>query len=206
MKHQQPMAAIALLLATSITVFSNPSFEEKQRNRLKMLRTEAARNMSLTPLDHAYLHAHKLLGGDHPCSQFFGGNASRQILDELVIRLRTGLIDNSRIGIRMSGGFTSLVEPQEGISYRIFEHAEINRIGAFYKSKVLPADPYVPNVGSFRPNTREARVLILLHELAHMIKGRGGSWLIPDDGDNPELSRQNTERVESRCGQQIRAL
>jgi hypothetical protein len=106
----------------------------------------------------------------------------------------------------MSGPFTILVEPREEISYRLFEHAEINRAGAFYKSKVFPDEPVVPNVGTFRPNTREARTLILLHELAHLIRGRNGSWLIPDDGASAQLSRANTEIIEARCGKQLRAL
>jgi hypothetical protein len=106
----------------------------------------------------------------------------------------------------MSGSFISLVEPQEGMPYRLFELAEINSFGAFYRSKTFPAEPFVPNVGSFRPNTKEARVLILLHELAHLIKGSDGNWLIPDDGNSPPLSRINTLTVESKCGLQIRTL
>lgn len=106
----------------------------------------------------------------------------------------------------MSGTFTSLVEPHEGIAYRLFEQSEINSLGAFYRAKTFPSEPSVPNMGSFPPNTREARVIILLHELAHLIKDEHGAWLIPDDGDRPQISRRNTLTIESRCGQQIRAL
>ena len=202
----RPLLAIALLLATAMSGFGNSLSEEKQRSRLQALRTEDVKNMHLTPLDRAYLDTYALLSGHNQCSQFFVGSGSRQVLDELVIRLRIQLMTDRRIGIRMSGTFTSLVEPQEGISYRLFEQAEINSIGAFYRSKTFPAEPLVPNMGSFRPNTREARVLILLHELAHLIKGRDGRWLIPDDGNDAQLSRSNTLTVESKCGQQIRAL
>ena len=201
----QPLLAIALLLTTSMSGFGNPLSEEKQRSRLQALRTEDLRNMHLTPLDRAYLDTYAMLSGHNQCSQFFAGSGSRQVLDELVIRLRMRLISDSRIGIRMSGTF-SLVELYGGISYRLFDQAEINSIGAFYKSKTFPAEPLVPNMGSFRPNTREARVLILLHELAHLIKGTDGKWLIPDDGNDAQLSRSNTLTVESKCGQQIRAL
>jgi len=186
--------------------FGNPLSEQKQRSRLQALRTEDVKNMHLTPLDRAYLDTYAMLSSHNQCSQFFAGSGSRQVLDELVIRLRIRLMSDSRIGIRMSGTFTSLVEPQEGISYRLFELAEINSIGAFYKAKTFPAEPLVPDMGSFRPNTREARALILLHELAHLIKGRDGKWLIPDDGNDAQLSRSNTMTVESKCGQQIRAL
>jgi hypothetical protein len=106
----------------------------------------------------------------------------------------------------MAGFFDTYVVSESEVTYRIFEVAEINTAGPFYKSKTFPAEPFVPDVGSFRPNTREARVLILLHELAHLIKGRDGRWLIPDDGGNVSLSRQNTLTVESRCGRQIRRL
>jgi hypothetical protein len=201
----QPLLATALLLTTSMSGFGNPLSEEKQRSHLQALHKEDVKNMHLTPLDRAYLDTYAMLSDDNQCSQFFAGTGSRQVLDELVIRLRIRLMSDSRIGIRMSGTFI-LVEPQEGIPYRLFDQAEINSIGAFYKSKSFPAEPLVPNMGSFRPNTREARVLILLHELAHMIKGTDGRWLIPDDGNDAQLSRSNTLTVQSKCGQQIRAL
>ena len=207
MKHQQPLLAIALLLATSLTTLGSPLFEDEQRNRLKALRTRSVERIHLTPLDRAYLDAYELLGFDRQCGQFFGGNTARQILDEFVIRLRTRRLNNSLIGLQMSGTFTiTLVEPNEGVSYRLFERVEINSIGAFYRSKVSPADAFVPNVGSFRPNSREARALMLLHELAHLIRGRDGKWLIPDDGDSAALSSLNTLTLETRCGQQLRAL
>jgi hypothetical protein len=201
-----PLLAIALLLAIATSGLGKSLFEEKQRSRLQTLRTAKVKNMSLTPLDRAYLDTYRVLSDDNQCREFFGGKGSRQVLDELLIRLRIQLITDSRIGIRMSGTFTSLVEPTEGLAYRLFERAEINSFGAFYRSKTFPADPFVPNMGSFRPNTKEARVLILLHELAHLIKGRDGMWLIPDDGNNPQRSRINTLTVESKCGEQIRAL
>jgi hypothetical protein len=116
------------------------------------------------------------------------------------------LIRDARMGLIMSGPSTNISNSQTGISYRLFANAEINTIGPFYRAKVRPEDPPIPNVGSFLPNTREARVLILLHELAHLIKSNDGTWLINDDGGNAELSKQNTQRVESRCGREIRAL
>ena len=144
--------------------------------------------------------------GDNQCGEFFGGHGSRLILDELVIRLREQTIIDTKIAIRMSGTFTSMVEPHEGTAYRVFEQSEINSRGAFYRSKTFPSEPSVPKMGSFAPNTREARVIILLHELAHLIKDRKGMWLIPDDGGSPKISRLNTMTIESSCGQQIRSL
>ncbi|MEP6912853.1 MAG: hypothetical protein ABI923_08875 [bacterium] len=206
MKPQRHWLAIALLLATSVTAFSNLSSEERQRERLRVLRTEAFKQTNLTPLDRAYLDAFTLLDQKEMCGEFFGGSTSQLALDELVIKLRNQPINDNGIGIRMSGLFTCYVNSQGRTSYRLFEKAELNIAGPFYNSKTRPEDLFVARIGSFPANTRWARVLILLHELAHLITGRNGTWLIPDDGGNPELSRQNTLTIESRCGEQIRAL
>ncbi len=205
MKIAKHLFAIALLLSTSVSGFGGVSSEQR-REHLRMLRTEASRKVSLTPLDRAYLDAFKVLGQQNTCSQFFGGGAAQDVLEELVIELREERMNEATIGIRMSGPFTSFAKVGEGISYRLFARAELNTEGPFCKAKVFAAEPFVPNVGSFQPNTREVRVLILLHELAHLIQGRNGTWLIPDDGGNPQLSSRNTSTVESRCGVQIRNL
>jgi hypothetical protein len=128
------------------------------------------------------------------------------ILDEFVIRLRAQTILDTRIGLRMSGRFIIRLEPNENIEYRLFEFIHLNTVGPFFRAKAFPSETYVPKMGTFAPNTRGARALIMLHELAHLIKRRDGSWLIPDDGQNVQLSRINTMTVEARCGEQIRAL
>ena len=205
MKCQRQLFAIALLLSTSVSGFGGVSSEQK-REHLRMLRTEAFRKVSLRPLDRAYLDAFTILGQQNACSEFFGGEAAQEVLEELVIELREERMNDARIGIRMSGPFTLFARSERHISYRLFAGAALNTAGPFCKSKVFAAEPFVPNVGSFQPNTREVRVLILLHELAHLIQGRNGAWLIPDDGDRPQLSRQNTSTVESVCGKEIRAF
>src|SRR4030095_10704973 len=199
----EPLLAIALLVATAVSGLGKSLSEEKQRSRLQALRTADVKKMHLTPLDRAYLDTYMLLSGDNQCTEFFAGSVSRLVLNELVIKFRIRLISDNRIGVRMFGAFTNFVEPEDRIAYRLFEQAEINSGGAFYSSKTFPSQPRVPNMGSFRPNTREARVLILLHELAHLIKGRDGLWLIPDDGNNPQLSDLNTQTIESECGRYI---
>lgn len=206
MKVQQTIISATLVLVIAIITPASSPLEAEQRTRLLLLHSTAATSLHLTTLESAYLDAYEVLNADGRCRQFFHGDRSRLVLAEMVLKLRTRRFNDSRIGIRMFGSFTNLVEPQQGISYRLFEQAEINTNGAFYKAKVFPAEPFVPNVGTFKPNTRQARVLILLHELAHLIKGQDGAWLIPDDGGNPGLSRQNTATIESACGQQIRAL
>ena len=207
MKMQRQLFAIALLMIACVRGMAGVSAEEKLV-RLRMLRTESFGKLRLTPLDRAYLDAFMVLGQQNTCSKFFGGHTAQDVLELLVIELREERMNDASIGIRMAGPFTSFANAaeEEGVSYRLFARAELNTEGPFCKAKVFAAEPLVPNVGSFRPNTREARVLILLHELAHLIQGRNGTWLIPDDGGNPQLSRQNTSTVESRCGVQIRNL
>jgi len=206
MKVQRQLFAIALLLTTSVSGLAGLSAEEK-REHLRMLRaTERLGPVNVTSLDRAYLDALSILDQQGPCADFFGGHAAEHVLEELVIELREQRISNTSIGIRMSGPFTSFPDAAQNISYRLFANAEVNTEGPFCKAKVFAPDPFVPGVGSFQPNTRHVRVLILLHELAHLIPGKDGAWLIPDDGDRPQLSRQNTKTVEFRCGKQIRDL
>jgi hypothetical protein len=204
MKRHQYLAIIGLLLATSIAAFGSLPSEEKKRSRLQELRSKPQKH--LNQFDRAYLDAVSLLESGNSCSDFFGGVSSVQVFDNFAVRLKEGLIADPRMGLVMSGEIINVSNSGSGVSYRLFADAEINTIGSFYKSKVRPEDPLIPNVGSFLPNTREARILILLHELAHLIRGTDGAWLIPDDGGNAELSKQNTRTVESRCGREIRAL
>ena len=201
----RPLLAIALLFFIPGPGFSKSPGAEKQRSRLRSLQAEELKNPKLTVMELAYLDASKMLSDNNRCSNFFGGEKANPILEEFVITLRGQTIPDSRIGIRMSGTF-NLAKSSDGVIYRLFEKAEINSLGAFYRAKMFPSEPLVPNMGSFAPNTRQARVMILLHELAHLIKGEGGTWLIPDDGHSADLSRRNTGTIESACGEQIRGL
>jgi len=202
----RPLLAIALFCLTAIPVFTKPLTEDERRTRLQTLRSINADRIDPTPLERAYLDVYAMLESDNQCGIFFGGNGARQVLSELVVRLKEQAISDTRIGVRMSGTFTNIREPESGLYYRLFEKAYLNSFGAFYRSKTFPSQPLVPHMGSFSPNTREARVLILLHELAHLIKGPQGTWLIPDDGANAQVSRLNTLTIETKCRQQIRAL
>jgi hypothetical protein len=88
-------------------------------------------------------------------------------------------------------------------SYRLFDKAELNLDGPFYR--ISPSHPH-RIIGGFRPNTREARVTILLHELGHLIGRPDKQWLLPNDGADERLSDENTARVIAVCGRQIRRL
>src|SRR5947207_15783930 len=87
MKLRRQLFAIALLLTTSVTGLGGLSTEQK-RERLRMLRTDGFRKMSLTPLDRAYLDVRTLLSQPGSCSEFFGRGPAQDVLEELVIKLR----------------------------------------------------------------------------------------------------------------------
>ena len=159
-----------------------------------------------SPVNVAYQDTRSILLGNNSCSRFYGGPHAEEVLTRFVTRLEVGMLRDSRTGIEMSGVFTYATQSEAGIEYRQFARAVINTRGPFLKAKVFPAEPLVPPFGGFRPNTREVRVLVLLHELAHLIKGKDGRWLIPDDGHAPELSAENTALVASHCRQQIVSL
>jgi hypothetical protein len=205
MSFQRSLAAITLLLTTCVAALGASTSEQK-RDHLRRLRTDGSEGVNVTTLDRAYLDARTLLTEPGRCGEYFGGNGVDQVLEEFVSKLREERLSDPRIGIRMHGSFKLFGDLENQVSYRLFENAELNTEGPFYRAKVFCADPYVPGVGSFGPNTREARSLILLHELAHLVRNQNGTWLIPDDGNNSPLSRLNTSTVESRCGRQIRAL
>jgi hypothetical protein len=157
-------------------------------------------------INRAYLDAVGILSEDNKCSRFFGGSrVALTVLARLAGRLHKSTLD-SGVGILMYGPVTDVVESNGGFRYRIFEKAVVNLAGPFSAHQTVLADPHVHYVGSFPPASREARVLMLLHELGHLIPGPDGKWLLPDDGGDNGQSDRNTRFVETRCGEQIRTL
>jgi hypothetical protein len=205
MRQTKRSLAIALALSMSIIGFGKSRSSHARLVHLQELRGAISNHMNITPLDRAFLDARTILDQSNACSQFFGTEAPH-VLTELSKRVEKRSSDNHGIAFLMSGPFAIYVNGQNGALYRLFETVEVNTNGPFYKSKVFMTDPFVPHIGSFPPNTRQVRVLILLHELAHLIEGSDRKWLIPDDGGNLDRSRSNTRIVESKCGRQIRAL
>jgi len=201
MKLLNSMLAVAVVLCTSI---GTPGKSPLNHKRLRELRESKITHNRVTPLEQAFLDAVAILEHRNACSEFFGGSKSAPVLNELVLRLETRTNDY-RIAFRMSGPFV-IYKNESGGLYRLFQKSEVNRTGAFYKAKVFASEPLVPNIGGIAPTTRQARELILLHELAHLIEGNAGTWLIPDDGDDLEVSRANTRIIESKCREEIRAL
>jgi hypothetical protein len=158
----------------------------------------------LTPLDQAYLDAFTILKEDNTCSAFYGGPTAIEVLNQLKEQLQPRYFVNTIVGVRMTGQIVTVISlryPQT--SYRLFEKAELNLDGPFYR---LDAFHLYKSIGGFRPATREARVTMLLHELGHLIQKPAKHWLLPGDGDNENLSDDNTQRVISVCGKQIRSL
>lgn len=157
-------------------------------------------------INRAYLDAVAILSEDNKCSRFFGGSrVALTVLASLAGRLHKTTLD-SGVGILMYGPVTDVVESKGGFRYRMFEKAVVNLAGPFSAHQTVLADPRVHYVGSFPPASREARVLMLLHELGHLIPGPDGKWLLPDDGGDSGQSDRNTRFVETKCGEQIRSL
>jgi hypothetical protein len=156
-------------------------------------------------LGSAYYDTVSILRSNNPCSYFFGGPASVDILNELVSRIRKDALSVD-IGMRMSGSTTNIHDAKTKRNYRIFAHVSLNSRGSFYRRKAGLWEATVPRIGTFEPNTKEARVLMLLHELGHVVTGSDGQWLLPDDGKDEGQSRANSQKVEDVCDRQIHSL
>jgi hypothetical protein len=158
-----------------------------------------------TLIEKAYLDAYTILKEDNSCSRFYSGPSAISALNQLVGSL-TATYFNRAIALRMRGATTWIQNYRTGRSYRLFEKAEVNLSGSFYKGNYSASEAKIPVIGYFQPNTREARVTILLHELGHMLRKPNKEWVLPDDGADPEISRQNTNRVIDACRDQINGL
>jgi hypothetical protein len=153
----------------------------------------------------AYHDTLSILSTPNECSDFFGGPDSIESFNGFISKLRKSYFAPA-IGIRMSGSFTNVLNVRTKKRYRLFDKVLINGNGPFYRKKYTDAQPFVSGVGKFGANTKQARVLMFLHELGHVIKGESGNWLLPDDGADESISRDNTKKIEDVCGEQIQNL
>ena len=157
-------------------------------------------------LESVYYNTLSILSTSNRCSDFFGGPAAAvEVFNQLMGQVRKDAL-SSTVAMRMHGTTFNAEDARTGVRYRLFTKVSINTNGPFFKKKNFNSERSVFGVGSFGPNTREVRVLILLHELGHLMLGEDGTWLLPDDGGDEEVSRNNTYKIEEVCGDQIKAL
>lgn len=157
-------------------------------------------------LSEVYADTFRILHQDNSCSDFYGGPAvAVEVLNSLSQQLRPERLADKQIGIKMSGNYRTVTNMRSGASFRLFERVVVNGNGPFFRP--FPAHGLKPQViGHFPSHTREARVLMLLHEIAHLVPGENGAWLIPNDGGQPTLSEKNTQKVEDHCLHQLLTL
>ena len=195
--HQPSIAEAGLTKSTKPGIETNTAPQPEPPEALFLPNAN-----QLTRLDEAYLDAFSILKEDNTCSAFYGGPPAIEVLNQLKQQLKLRCLDRT-FGVRMTGKTIKVVSRQYPLSYRLFDKVELNLEGPFYRGNA-PQSGWT--IGGFLPNTREARVTILLHELGHLIERRDRQWLLPDDGNSDHLSQENTERVIAVCGQQIRRL
>lgn len=167
----------------------------------------------LTPLGKdetlasAYWDVYRILRADNSCSRFYGGSAAAlTVFNSLAAQLKKGAAEDTNTGALMKGFTATVRNAQTGLSYRLFEKATLNAEGPFYQKKSYRTGRDIQRIGSQPPGTRQARALILLHELGHLMPGPDGQWLLPNDGDHASLSQRNTALVETQCREQLKAL
>lgn len=155
----------------------------------------------LNDLDKAYLDAFTILRDDNECSRLYGGPSAIEALNEFVRNLRPAYLER-HIAVRMSGPTTIFRNGVTGFSYRMFEKAEINMAGSFYRGNT-PTGGRIPLIANYQPNTRQSRLALLLHELGHLVRRADKKWVLSDDGNDVYLSARNTEHVVDVCRDEI---
>jgi hypothetical protein len=186
-------------------------FDEGRAEAVEVTAPPAAPAPAPTPLDlssgqvadkPSYSDVFRVLKDDNACSQFFGGPQSAvTVFNQFTRQLRPRRLGANAVGVVMTGEYTIYQDMKTGHSYRLFEKASLNSDGPFRTKGTARM-----RVGSFPAQTRQARALMLLHELGHLIKGKDGRWLLPNDGGDAALSEGNTKEVESHCRTELLAL
>jgi len=168
-----------------------------------------------TPLDlsseevadkSSYKDVYRVLKENNECSRFFGGpRLAVTVFNQFALLLRPRRLGEGALGVVMTGQYTNYLDVSTGQAYRLFEKASLNSDGPF-RAKGAQGSKARMRVGTFSVETRQARALMLLHELGHLIKGDDGKWLLPNDGGDNVLSERNTQEVETHCRGQLLAL
>jgi hypothetical protein len=157
-------------------------------------------------LTRAYFDVFSILSDENPCSSFYGGaRAATMVFNNFAGLVKRGQLLRE-VSFHMTGRPRLILDAPTRTSYRLFDSSVVNLDGAFYQHRPDLLRKFPADVGTFRPGTRRARALILLHELGHLIQGEDGTWLLPDDGNDDRRSRANTMRVQSVCRAQLEKL
>ena len=157
-------------------------------------------------ITRAYTDVFTMLSDQNACSRFYGGpGTATTVLNDFVTRVKSERL-MSDVSFQMAGRSRVIHDSETGASYRLFERTFVNTEGSFYQRRSDSLRRFPSNVGKFPPGSRQAKALILLHELGHLIMGDDGSWLIPDDGHNNDQSQANTLRVQQECQKELNEL
>ena len=226
MRQREFLMLVTLLTITLISVKGKPTSVRKDASRDKPVpasEVDSKGDAELAPAEintldaspavskdkallSAYLNTVSILSTNNSCSLFFGGSAAAvDVFKHLIGTVQKDYF-TTPIGIRMSGATVSVNNITTGTEYRLFDKVSINADGPFYRSRFSRSDSRLHRIGTFEPNTNEARVLMLLHELGHVMKGDDKNWLLADDGKDAGLSQLNSRKIEDVCGTQINAL
>jgi hypothetical protein len=200
---KRTIVILVVLLATPIAFAGSPPVNLLVTPRIAMA-IASKDDRKLNDLDKAYLDAFTILRDNNPCSRLYGGPVAIEALNELMRVVRLSYLDR-HIAVRMSGSTTLYRNAVTGFSFRMFEKAEINKEGSFYRGNA-PSRQRVPLIANFQPNTRKTRVTLLLHELGHLVRGADKQWLLSDDGHDLELSARNTKYIVDVCRDEIESV
>jgi RHS repeat-associated protein len=145
--------------------------------------------------DRAFDDVEKILKKGGPCAKFFGPdalaalNAMRSAPRRVV---STGNPGNTPTGIEMSVPNTSTG------GYRAPNSVTFFLNGPFFIGINKPP------LGGYTAGSHGAQIVAIVHELAHLVKKADGSgFLIPNDGGNPSLSSENTQKILKECAKEI---
>jgi hypothetical protein len=208
----QPCATRAAACCLEEVALRTPApFDEGRAEAGETAAPPAAAAPAPTPLDlssgqvadkPSYADVFRVLKDDNACSQFFGGpQLAVTVFNQFTRRLRLKRLGANAVGVIMSGEYTNYQDMRTGQAYRLFEQASLNSDGPFRAQSASRM-----RVGSFQAETRQARALMMLHELGHLIRGKDGRWLLPNDGGDAVLSEGNTKEVETHCRAELLAL
>ena len=183
----------------SLLLLQTVQFQEEQPRPVILVKKDWS-------VAQAYSDVFKILSDDNPCSSFYGGpRAATTVLNDFVVLVKSQPMQRE-VTFQMVGTTRLLRDPATGASYRLFDRTLVNTNGSFYQRRVELMREYPSDIGNFAPGSRQARALILLHELGHLIQDENGDWLIPDDGHNGPQSKANTLRVQQACRVQLERL